>query len=84
MFGRSRGLGMAMALAALGSGLAVSGPMVISARDDEWHSPAFVGGNPPASYKRGYAGPGTTAAAIKRASRKARNVRRHKSHMKGD
>jgi hypothetical protein len=30
-----------------------------------------------------YDGPGTTAAQIKRASRKARNVKRHKAHAKG-
>lgn len=88
MFGRNS-LALALAVAALGArsnvimadDLARTNGYVL---EPTWTRDTSFSNLPNLStYRSGYARPGVSAAAIKRASKKARNVRRHKSHTKG-
>ena len=84
MLGRSRSATLALVAGLLGAvsagAVAQPTPTVVAAPAKAKRKGLFDSGVYVAPYRKlNYGGPGTTAAQIKRASRKVKNVKRHKA-----
>jgi hypothetical protein len=86
MFGRTRGMAAVLAASLMGAvsagAMSQPAPMVTANAPRRAKKGLFGGVQLAPRTRWGYAGPGTTAAQIKRASKKARNVTRHKKHAR--
>lgn len=84
MFGRRGGMSLALAAALMGTisagAMSQPAPMVTAVAPKRARKGLFGGVRMVPQTRWTYGGPGTTAAQIKRASKKSRNVRRHKRH----